>query len=502
MTIATPGSTRRQFVKNSASVLALACMPGLAAAQSGKRIRLEWQDFKRTTQYPSFLSAVQTMRANTNSGDRNSWQYWVNVHVNYCPHSVPYFIAWHRGYIYYLEKQLRAISGNNALNLPYWDYYTNPTIPGEFTDQATGNPLYAPRANTNVYNALSLAPFAAGVFNFQRGTANAFEPQFEAKPHNPVHDIIGGVMATMRSPIDPIFYLHHCNVDRLTHAWALPDGKGIPYTANPYSAATSSAYWAGTHRYASGLTMARSQTYDPAYLGYDYADHNLPTALPMAAGNTQGGFIKVQSTSQPAPDDATPQEGNFASAPGRVFSPNRRSLGSAKDVDLDETSVTARIKLGPVEKQILHNAFDAAKAPDTAASTHNSVGIVFDNITVNERGKQGGYFYNVYVGLPAAAQTAHARQPYFIGTLGAFAIDAAGHHGTAMIRFPVTDVMAGLDLTAVSTLSVSLVRVNGRNAPKGKIIRLGEVRLEVAQDVASDPGTPTGRLAAGCRYDC
>ena len=39
----------------------------------------------------------------------------------------------------------------------------------------------------------------------------------EATPHNTVHNTIAGDMATMLSPRDPIFFLHHANIDRI---WA------------------------------------------------------------------------------------------------------------------------------------------------------------------------------------------------------------------------------------------------------------------------------------------
>ena len=505
MTTAPHLINRRQFIKRTTSVLALASLPVLSMAQTGKRIRLEWQQFKLTSQYPSFLSAISRMRANTNANDRNSWQFWINVNLNYCPHSVPYFIAWHRGYIYYFERQLRTISGDSALNLPYWDYYTNPNIPSEFTDQATGNPLYQARTNTNVYNALDLAPFNSGLYNFQRNTANAFEPQLEGKPHNPVHDIIGGVMTTMRSPTDPIFYLHHCNVDRLTHAWALPDGKGIPYTANPYSSATSDPYWAGRHVYASRLTMDRSLTYDPAYLNYDYANHDVPTALPLAAAPKKDGFIKVQmqSNSHGEANGAAPEEGNFENGPPRPIAPNRRSLGSALNVDLDERSVTARVKLSANEKRQLRKAFETAGTPGSGRLGAGTVVIVFDKINVSEQGKAGGYFYNIYVNLPAGARSAQERQPFLLGTVGAFAIDAASHHGTATIEFPASEKLAEMDLSTSSDLSVSLVRINGANSPKGKVIKVGEVRVDIVAEGASpDSGVVTPKPPGGCSYNC
>src|ERR1700712_5131796 len=146
---------RRTFLGGAASALSLAALPSFAQI-SGQR-RLEWQQFKVApdNQYSSFLYAVGLMRGNNNANDPNSWQYWVNVHVNYCPHRTPYFLAWHRGYLWYFERRLQIISGNNRLMLPYWDWYRNPTIPSEFTTLANLYPSNS-RVNTNVYSALDL----------------------------------------------------------------------------------------------------------------------------------------------------------------------------------------------------------------------------------------------------------------------------------------------------------------------------------------------------------
>ncbi|MFM8251366.1 MAG: tyrosinase family protein [Planctomycetota bacterium] len=37
--------------------------------------------------------------------------------------------------------------------------------------------------------------------------------------HNDVHNWIGGDMRTGASPNDPVFFLHHANIDRMWHAW-------------------------------------------------------------------------------------------------------------------------------------------------------------------------------------------------------------------------------------------------------------------------------------------
>lgn len=171
---------RRTFIGTSASAAAFLSLPSLSFGQTTSGIRLEWQQFKTTPQYASFINAVRKMKANTNATSPSSWEYWVNVHLNYCPHGIAYFLAWHRGYLYYLEQQLRIVSGDSTLSVPYWNYYKYPRIPAEFTDPTPGNPLYMPRAGTSVYKALTLSPFGSGVWNFQRGTTNAFEPQLES----------------------------------------------------------------------------------------------------------------------------------------------------------------------------------------------------------------------------------------------------------------------------------------------------------------------------------
>ncbi len=56
----------------------------------------------------------------------------------------------------------------------------------------------------------------------------------EGQPHNSVHNCIGGIghaappygnMAGFLSPVDPIFFLHHANIDRLWDVWARKQEK-------------------------------------------------------------------------------------------------------------------------------------------------------------------------------------------------------------------------------------------------------------------------------------
>ena len=46
---------------------------------------------------------------------------------------------------------------------------------------------------------------------WSRGTNNV---SLES-PHNTMHGVVGGIMASYQSSFHPVFWLHHCNVDRL-----------------------------------------------------------------------------------------------------------------------------------------------------------------------------------------------------------------------------------------------------------------------------------------------
>jgi tyrosinase len=490
--------SRRNFIKTSVSAVAFLSVPRLGFGQTTTSIRLEWQQFKTTSQYASFLNAVRIMKANTNAASPLSWAYWTNVHVNYCPHGIAYFLAWHRGYLYHFEQQLRIVSGDKALSVPYWNYYKYPKIPAEFTDQATGNPLYMPRAGTSVYNALTLSPFASSVWNFQRGTTNAFEPQFESAPHNPVHNLIGGEMANMTSPRDPIFYLHHANIDRLWHAWALPDGKGIPGTSNPYNASTSSPYWAGSFTYSSTLTMPRYKTYYPGWLNFDYSDHTKPTSLPPAAQANPDSPIKLVQA-QVAPVLTRPATGNFPAAAARAISATSRSLGGVSSVILTETPVSAHLPLAASALQSLHDAVSAAVSPPAqiTAGTLQSVKLVLDSLQLLGAGANGGYFYNIYINLPVNGDAGNAGR-YFLGTVGPFEIAGASHHGPATLEYPATEVLSQFSATELQDVTISLVRVSGENPPRGAVLRIGEVRIEVSTVPPWDSSPPLQRQSGQC----
>jgi tyrosinase len=461
--------SRRRFLQSSLTAALIPFIPRMALGATGAlRYRPEWTTFCATPMYQVYLAAISAMRANTNAADPNSWNYWVNVHKTFCPHTVPYFLAWHRGFLFRFEAQLRVVSGNPDLTIPYWDYYANPVMPVEFTD--TTSPLYiANRQNTDVTSALSLAPFGPTVINFQRGLTNAFETGLETQPHNPVHNLIGGAMGAVTiSPKDPIFWLHHGNIDRLWAAWSIAGGgRTMPPSTDPY--------WSGSFQYGPAVsTIARRYTISDSILRYNYDNETMPTTLP-APPPPASSAITLQA---------------FSSTPQGALA---MSLGNGQELDLDERSVSIVVPLSEADRNQVRSLLLQQAARNVQAPADNSLRVVLSGVRLTGLGSQGGYFYRIYINLPAQAGTSQPETTYLLGTLGAFEITGMLNHAAmkgmtmpaasdgVQLVYPATDALARIAPSSLDKLTISFVRVDG-NKPvkKGIVITVKEFRVEAS----------------------
>lgn len=458
--------SRRRFLQSSLTAALVPLLPRVSFGAT-LRVRPEWTTFCTTPMFQVYLSAISAMKANTNAADPNSWTYWVNVHKDFCPHRVAYFLAWHRGLLFRFEAQLRKVSGNPDLTIPYWDYYTNPVMPIEFTD--TTSPLYiVNRHNTDVTNALSLAPFAPTVTNFQRGLTNAFETALETLPHNPVHNLIGGAMGVVTiSPKDPIFWVHHGNIDRLWAAWSnAGGGRSMPPSTDPY--------WKGSFNYGAGVpTMARTWAISEPALGYQYDNETMPTTLPVVTVPPQPAAITLQALS------STPQDALAV------------SLGGGQQLALNEKSVSIAVPLSERDRNQVRSLLLKQAATKVRAPIDNSLQVVLDGIRLTELGKKGGYFYKIYINLPAQAGISQPETTYLLGTLGPFEITGMLNHAAmsgmhmakasdgVQMAYPATDALARIAPGNLDRLTISFVRVDGSGRPaKGTVITVREFRVE------------------------
>jgi Common central domain of tyrosinase/Polyphenol oxidase middle domain len=189
----------------------------------------------------SLRAGIAAMKALPVS-DKTSWQYQAAIHGttlagsqpswNSCQHRNMFFLSWHRMYLYYFERILRSKSGNPSLTLPYWDYQTGAALPSAYRTPTTGNALFHAR-NASINAGGSMPPSISTSINTALGHTNftPFQTSLEG-PHGSVHIAIGLDMSdASRAALDPIFWAHHTNIDRLWEAWLrLCGGRANPTT--------------------------------------------------------------------------------------------------------------------------------------------------------------------------------------------------------------------------------------------------------------------------------
>jgi hypothetical protein len=186
------------------------------------------------------------------------------------------FLSWHRYFLYQIEQQLQGYVP--GVMIPYWDW-TDPTsllsdtfigpdsgggvvTQGYFAfdkpgggSNATPLPAWWPASlvgwrlpgafgiwagglvrdvggalpsATHLRQTLQMSSYAAFQGALERGTG--LSPAHGM--HNSLHGYIGGHMSNpTASPFDPIFYLHHCNIDRIWAHWQV-DGHADLYPAS------------------------------------------------------------------------------------------------------------------------------------------------------------------------------------------------------------------------------------------------------------------------------
>jgi tyrosinase len=196
--------------------------------------------------------------------DPTSWSYQAAMHGsritppmalwNECRHWSWWFLTWHRLYLYYFERIVRAsVEANENRTdwaLPYWNYGLggdHAKLPEPFRTPTAGNPLFVAQRENGFNGGAKLdrriispakalaCPRFIGADQFG-GPIGSVEPKFrnapgelEKTPHNAVHSTIGGWMGKPKTAAqDPIFWLHHANIDRVWVEWSEVAGHADP----------------------------------------------------------------------------------------------------------------------------------------------------------------------------------------------------------------------------------------------------------------------------------
>jgi tyrosinase len=145
----------------------------------------------------------------------------VDIHSNatHQMHSNPRFLPWHRIYLIRMEELLQMI--DPTVCIPYWKSSEEQAFPSwllGFTP--TVNLLGGPHTVTRNIGVFAILPNAAAVTGaMANGTFNTFASALEGI-HNSGHVWVGGSMLSIpTAPTDPVFWMHHAEIDRLWATW-------------------------------------------------------------------------------------------------------------------------------------------------------------------------------------------------------------------------------------------------------------------------------------------
>ena len=293
--------------------------------------------------------------------DPTSWSYLAAIHGtdirpnrwpqgatwNECQHFSWFFLPWHRIYLHYFESIVRqaiaALDGPSDWALPYWDYSDTRRpdvlkLPPAFREQqmpsGDPNPLFVSQRsqrNPDINDGEELdtldveigdamaetsftGPTVGGIAGFggpvtRWSHVGEVVGRLEATPHGGVHMGVGGVrplgwMSRFETAgFDPIFWLHHSNIDRLWEAWLGQDNR-----ANPTDARwLDMSFELGSG--ASAVTLTVRQVLDTTQppLNYRYTKVSIPAPGPevVLAARSDAGSRSAEE--EPVPEDLVPE---------------------------------------------------------------------------------------------------------------------------------------------------------------------------------------------------
>jgi tyrosinase len=344
-----------------------------------------------------------------------------------------FFLPWHRFFVYYFEEIIRKVLNDDTFTLPYWNYLTSTAndriMPPEFRDPQ--NPLFVQNRNAwvNAGKRIDSDPSVTPINNqcFRESKYIRFCGAIDANPHGAVHVDVGtetnmGDVPTAAQ--DPIFWVHHCEIDRLWESW-----NRVAAHKNPVWPDRSFVY-----ADANGNSVIRKckDADRVALLGYQYDNYyispfapaRLPAAAPAAA---LAAAASVQETTRAVAN------GPLQLSPG----------GS-------------RITMQPPPALALPNAngVEAAAAlkPLFQVAPGQQLYLVLGNIQIPNKIATG---VNIYLDLPEGQKGQGPSDVHYVDTLNFFGIhvrEPNGSHAADHQRtFNVTEVVKALQAKGLLT---------------------------------------------------
>lgn len=169
-----------------------------------------------------------------------------------------HFLVWHRMFTYHFEKIVRKLSGHSDFALPYWGYTNtvdslkNRTMPEKYRDQSST--LYQSARLDSLLKGIPISGNATRKLSLTKLNENhsysLYNSNVDQAPHGAMHNYIGygnvkskdkfkhnviwqkdtpGMMSQVETAaFDPIFWVHHANIDRIWQQWTnSPNGQKV-----------------------------------------------------------------------------------------------------------------------------------------------------------------------------------------------------------------------------------------------------------------------------------
>lgn len=371
--------------------------------------------------------------------DPRSWTFQAAIHgtdnpsatnplFNQCEHGTLLFLPWHRGYLYFFERILRWAAEDSNLTLPYWDWTANPVLPEAFRNPAGDtNPLFETKRKANDASALPPSVVVDDLGIALRETvfpatgSQGFSPDLEDSPHGNVHTLVGGPGGLMsRVPTaagDPIFWLHHANIDRLWNVW-LNQGGG---RANPSDSSYLDKQYSFADESGDTVTVRVRDIMDARVLGYRYDSVPNPAPELVAAS--------------PAP------------APARMFATSAPPSKAAAELEKIEPKPLGfeenRLKLNVVKENrgLLKEALPrgGVVAPRRILVSIEGLSAVFPP----------DFVYRVFVNLPEGERSENVLRQHYVGSINFFGKTRADRRAAGHEHAPKGEFTATFDATRV-----------------------------------------------------
>lgn len=400
------------------------------------------------------------------------------------------FFLWHRAYVRAMERLMQEAIQDPDFRLPYWDWYADPSLPKPFRDEfldpqrTEKNALFIKNRSDRFPNVNGGEPIWTDgvVTNYANNNFAEFQNQLSGSEHGDIHWLIGtgtNMGDTHFAARDPIFWLHHANIDRLLMVWL----KRSPATHKV--PADFPAWIASQYRF----------PVSPGTTGNATPPVNTPSVAEIALGSMEAmGYTYDNMDLPPVPAPkvpAAPQHLQVAAAsPSGTAAANIERFVTVKSAaQALEVAAGGTVDLAVRPNQRERIAALAEMSP-SEKTAEKGLSIVFENVQVKEV-PEGLASYRVFVNLPKEGAENAVFHDHFVGTLSLFQLKHAGEHGHSTVRLPVSPATGASALKksltggggGESKISISLVPVlaPGASAPKNPVLSIGEIRLEGAR---------------------